>query len=151
MTVKGNQKTLHRQIRSQFEGKPHLPFVAADHEISNERSISWRLRAKQAPENIREDWCDTSWIVEVAATGARKCKPIQAIHLILISLTTSQEALLHWFEIAGALRVGTELRTPSSMKTATASAIMALGRWPNFEEQLSTCCGRLALSQSGPG
>ena len=28
LTVKGNQKTLHRQIRSQFQGKRHIPFTA---------------------------------------------------------------------------------------------------------------------------
>ena len=37
----GNQKTLHRQIRSQFQGKRH----------------------------IREAWSGTSWIVELAATA----------------------------------------------------------------------------------
>jgi len=31
LTVKGNQKTLHRQIRSQFQGKRHIPLVATDH------------------------------------------------------------------------------------------------------------------------
>lgn len=71
LTVKGNQKTLHHQIRRQFHGKRHLPFVAADHKISHGRSITWRLRAKQAPEHIRETCCGTNWIVEVAATGTR--------------------------------------------------------------------------------
>jgi hypothetical protein len=28
--VKANQKTLHRQIRSQFQGKRKIPFVALD-------------------------------------------------------------------------------------------------------------------------
>jgi hypothetical protein len=41
MTVKGNQKTLHRQIRSQFQGKRHIPFVASDHEIGHGRNIAW--------------------------------------------------------------------------------------------------------------
>jgi hypothetical protein len=44
--VKANQKTLHRQIRSQFQGKRHIPFVATDHEISHGRDITWTLRAK---------------------------------------------------------------------------------------------------------
>ncbi len=46
LTVKGNQKTLHRQILSQFQGKRQTPFVATDHEISHGRTITWRLRAK---------------------------------------------------------------------------------------------------------
>ena len=41
LTVKGNQKTLHRQIRHQFQGKRHIPFMACDHEISHGRSITW--------------------------------------------------------------------------------------------------------------
>ena len=28
LTVKGNQKTLHRQIQCQFQGKRHIPFTA---------------------------------------------------------------------------------------------------------------------------
>ena len=45
--MKGNQKTLHRQIQSQFQGKRHIPFVAMDHEIGHGRNITWALRAKQ--------------------------------------------------------------------------------------------------------
>jgi hypothetical protein len=52
--VKANQKTLHRQIRSQFQGKRHIPFVATEHEISHARDITWTLRAKDAPEHIRQ-------------------------------------------------------------------------------------------------
>ena len=44
MTVKGNQKTLHRQIRSQFQGKRHIPFVADIHEVGHGRDIAWTLR-----------------------------------------------------------------------------------------------------------
>ena len=81
LTVKANQKTLHRQIRSQFEGKRQIPFVATDHEISHGRDISWTLRAKQAPEHIAEAWIGTSWIVELKAIGRRDGKPFQATHL----------------------------------------------------------------------
>jgi hypothetical protein len=70
LTVKGNQKTLYRQIRSQFQGKRRIPFVAGDHEVSHGRNITWMLRAKQAPKHIRENWIGTSWIVEVMATGS---------------------------------------------------------------------------------
>jgi predicted transposase YbfD/YdcC len=92
--VKANQKTLHRQIRSQFQGKRHIPFVAKDHEKSHGRDITWTLRAKQAPEHIIQAWCGTSWIVEVIATGTRDGKPFQATHLFLTSLRTTPEALL---------------------------------------------------------
>ncbi|WP_295536686.1 ISAs1 family transposase [Synechococcus sp. UW140] len=94
MTVKANQKTLHRQIRSQFQGKRKIPFMATDHEIGHGRDITWTLRAKQAPEHIREAWIGSSWIVEVAADGTRDSKPFQASHVFLTSLRTTPEALL---------------------------------------------------------
>jgi hypothetical protein len=89
-----NQKTLHRQIRSQFQGRRKIPFVATDHEISHGRTITWTLRAKAAPEHIAQAWIGTSWIVEVVATGTRDGKPFQAIDLFLTSLRTTPEALL---------------------------------------------------------
>ena len=92
--MKGNQKTLHRQIRSQFQGKRHIPFVADVHEVGHGRDIAWTLRAKQAPEHISEAWIGTSWIVEVTASGTRDGKPFQATHLFLTSLRTTPEALL---------------------------------------------------------
>jgi predicted transposase YbfD/YdcC len=95
LTVKANQKTLHRQIRSQFQGKRHIPFVATDHEVGHGRDITWTLRAKQAPEHISEAWVGTSWIVEVTANGTRDGKPFRATHLFLTSLRTTPEALLH--------------------------------------------------------
>jgi len=64
--------------------------VATDHEISHGRNITWMLRAKQAPEHIRENWIGTSWIVEVMATGTRAGQPFQATHLFLFSLRTSR-------------------------------------------------------------
>ena len=77
--------------------------MASDHEISHGRSITWTLRAKQAPAHIREAWSGTSWIVELAATGTRDGKPFCAIHLYCFtrrtcrcdtSLRTTPEALL---------------------------------------------------------
>jgi predicted transposase YbfD/YdcC len=68
--------------------------VATDHEISHGRDITWTLRAKQAPEHIREAWIGTSWIVEVTAAGTRDSKPFQAKHVFLTSLRTTPEALL---------------------------------------------------------
>jgi len=85
---------LHRQVRSQFQGKCQIRFVSTDHEVSHGRDISWTLRAKQAPEHIQEAWVGTNWIVEVAADGIRDGKPFQATHLFLFSLRTTPEALL---------------------------------------------------------
>ena len=92
--MKANQKTLHRQIRSQFQGKRRIPFVATDHEVGHGRDITWTLRAKQALEHISEVWIDTSWIVEVTASGTRDGKAFHATHLFLTSLRTTPEALL---------------------------------------------------------
>ena len=94
LTVKANQKSLRRQIHYQILGKRKIPFVATDHEVSHGRNITWKLRAKQAPEHIRENWIGTSWIVEVMVTGIRDGKPFQATHLFLTSLRTTPEALL---------------------------------------------------------
>ena len=93
LTVKANQKILHRQIRSQFLGKRKIPFVAADHEVSHVRNITWTLRAKQALTHIAETWIGTSWIVVVAAIGRRDGKALQATHVFYISLRTTPEAL----------------------------------------------------------
>ena len=100
--MKANQKTLHRQIRSQFQGKRRIPFVATDHEVGHGRDITWTLRAiaagfreaVEAPEHISEAWIGTSWIVEVAASGTRDGKAFHVTHLFLTSLRTMPEALL---------------------------------------------------------
>ena len=68
--------------------------MATDHEIGHGRNITWTLRAKQAPEHIREAWVGTSLIVEVTASGSRDSKPFQAQHLFLTSLRTTPQALL---------------------------------------------------------
>jgi len=94
LTVKANQKTLHRQIQSQFQVKRHIPFVTMDHEVGHGRDITLTLHAKQAPEYIREAWIGTSWIVEMSADGSRVGKPFQATHLFLTNLRTTPEALL---------------------------------------------------------
>jgi predicted transposase YbfD/YdcC len=75
-------------------GKRRIHFVATDHEISHGRTITWTLRAKEAPHFIGESWIGTSWIVEVVADGTRDGKPFQATHLFLTSLRTTPEALL---------------------------------------------------------
>ena len=92
--MKANQKTLHRQIRSQFQWKRRIPFLARDHELSHGRDITWTLRAKEAPGHIRSAWVGTSWIVEVVTEGTRDGQPFRATHLFLSSLRTTPEALL---------------------------------------------------------
>ena len=77
--------------------------MAADHEKSHGRTITWTLRAKEAPEHIRAEWIGTSWIVEVVSEGSREGKPFRATHLghfptrtsrCETSLRTTPEALL---------------------------------------------------------
>ena len=94
LTVKPNQKTLHRQIGDELRGKRKMPFLATDHEISHGCDITWNLRPKEAPDHIKENWYGTSWIVEVIATGMRDGKPMQASHVFLTSLRTTPEVLL---------------------------------------------------------
>jgi hypothetical protein len=53
LTVKSNQKTLYRQIGSQFQGKRHIPFTASDHEKRHGRDTLWELSAKEAPAVVR--------------------------------------------------------------------------------------------------
>ena len=45
LTVKGNQKTLHRQIQCQFQGKRHIPFTATAQEKKHGRDTIWEMRA----------------------------------------------------------------------------------------------------------
>jgi hypothetical protein len=54
--VNANQKTLHRQIRSLFQGKRIIPFVAVDHEVGHGRESTWTLLTKQVPGHISEIW-----------------------------------------------------------------------------------------------
>ena len=45
LTVIGNQKTLHRQIQCQFQGKRHIPFTATAQEKKHGRDTIWEMRA----------------------------------------------------------------------------------------------------------
>ncbi|MCP9841999.1 transposase [Synechococcus sp. J7-Johnson] len=85
---------MHRQIRCQFQGKRHIPVEASAFEEGHGRAITWTLRAKQAPEHIREAWSGTSWIVEMAAVGTRDGKTFRQTHFFLTSLRTTPETLL---------------------------------------------------------
>ncbi len=64
--------------------------MATEHEISHGRDITWALRAKEAPEHIRETWSGTSWVVEVSTTGSRDGKPFQATHHSCFKQRTSR-------------------------------------------------------------
>ena len=147
--MKGNEKTLHRQIHSQFLGKRRIPFVATDHEVSHGRNITWTLRAKQAPEHIREAWIGSSWIVDVGATGSRESKPFQTQHLFLTSLRTTPDALLqlvrdrwsiegwHWIR-------DTQLHEDAHWYRGNGAGAMAMLRTAAL-----TCCGWLDSGRSG--
>ena len=67
--------------------------MGTDHEVSHGRDITWSLRAKKAPQHIRDAWSGTSWIVEMTATGTRDGRPFQATHLFLTCLDTTPEAM----------------------------------------------------------
>jgi hypothetical protein len=79
LTVKSNQKTLHRQIGCQFQGKRHIPFTATDHEKRHGRDTVWNLRAREAPEHIKAHWPGSAWIMEVI-TGTLTVLSHQVIH-----------------------------------------------------------------------
>ncbi|WP_269798983.1 ISAs1 family transposase [Vulcanococcus limneticus] len=92
--MKANQKILHRQIGSQFEGKRHIPFAATDHEKRHGRDTVWQLRAKEAPEHIRANWPGSAWIVEVTTRTETRKGTSNVRHLFITSIRTSPEALL---------------------------------------------------------
>ena len=92
--MKTNQKTLYRQSGDQLRVKRKIPFLARDHEISHGRDITWNLRAKEAPDHIKENWHGTSWIGAVIAMGMRDGKSFRASHFFLTNLRTTPEALL---------------------------------------------------------
>jgi hypothetical protein len=94
LSVKGNVKTLQRQIDAQFQGKRQISFAATHHEIGHGPEITWALRAKEAPEHIKTDWPGSAWIVELVASGSHDGKPFKARHLFRTSLRTTAEALL---------------------------------------------------------
>lgn len=95
LTVKGNQKTLHRQIQCQFQGKRHIPFTATVQGKKHGRDTIWEMRAKEAPDHIRANWPGISWIIEmISTTVTRRGKQVPRAHYFLTSLRTKPEALL---------------------------------------------------------
>ncbi|MDM7938619.1 MAG: ISAs1 family transposase [Cyanobium sp. CZS 48M] len=110
MTVKSHQKTLHRQIGCQFQGKRQIPHAATNQDKRNGSDTTCELRAKEAPEHIKENWPGSAWIVEVITstltskgTRTNRCLYfITTLHikpqamLRLIRLRWSIENELHW-------------------------------------------------------
>jgi predicted transposase YbfD/YdcC len=95
LTVKGNQKTLHRQIQCQFQGKRHIPFTATAQGKKHGRDTIWEMRAKEAPDHIRANWPGISWIIEmISTTVTRRGMQVPRTHYFLTSLRTKPEALL---------------------------------------------------------
>ncbi len=95
LSVKSNQKTLYRQIRSQFQGKRHIPFTATDHDDKHGRHTIWELRAKEAPEHIKDNWPGCSWIIEMTtSTLTRKGTRTMRSLTFIRKLRTRPEALL---------------------------------------------------------
>ena len=94
MTVKTNQPTLHRQISSQFEGKRHIPFTAMAEEKRHGRDTRWELRAKEAPDHIKEAWPGSAWIVELITTKTTRKGTTSVRHLFITTVRTTPEALL---------------------------------------------------------
>ena len=55
-------------MSSQFEGKRHIPFTATAEEKRHGRDTRWVLRAKEAPDHIKQAWPGSAWIVELITT-----------------------------------------------------------------------------------
>ena len=91
MTVKANQRSLHRQISEQYLYSRKILFTAKVSEHGHGRETTWTLRAKQAPDFINEAWSGSSWIVELVVSGKRDGKPSLQRHLFLTSLQTTPE------------------------------------------------------------
>jgi hypothetical protein len=83
--LRGNQKTLHCQIRRQFQ-------------------------PGNAEEPIKTDGIGSSWIVEVVAEGSREGEPLRAIHLFLTpACTPRQQPCCDWCGTAGSWRAAASL------------------------------------------
>jgi hypothetical protein len=59
-------------MSSQFEGKRHIPFTATAEEKRHGRDTRWELRAKEAPDHIKEAWPGSAWIVELITTTIKR-------------------------------------------------------------------------------
>ena len=94
LTVKANQRILHRQSSDQCLYSRKIPFTETVSEHAHGRDTTWTLRARQAPDVIIEAWPGSRWIVELIVSGKRAGKPSLQRHLGLTSLRTTPKALL---------------------------------------------------------
>jgi hypothetical protein len=92
LTVKGNQKTLHRQIQCQFQGKRHISFTVTAQGKKHGRVTIWEMRAKEGPDHIKANWPGVSWIIEmITTTVTRRGHKVPRAHYFLTSLRPSQK------------------------------------------------------------
>lgn len=94
LTVKSNQPKPYPQIGCQLEGKRKIPFTAMGHEKRHGRDTVWELRAKEAPEHIKENWPGSAWSVELITTKTTRKGTSSARHLLITSLCAVPEVLL---------------------------------------------------------
>ena len=81
-------------MSSQFEGKRHIPFTATAEEKRHGRDTRWELRAKEAPDHIKEAWPGSAWIVELCTTKTTRKGTSSVRHLFITTIRTTPEALL---------------------------------------------------------
>ena len=81
-------------MSSQFEGKRHIPFTATAEEKRHGRDTRWELRAKEAPDHIKEAWPGSAWIVELFTTKTTRKGTSSVRHLFITTIRTTPEALL---------------------------------------------------------
>ena len=122
-------------------GSARSLFWQLGQEISHGREITWTLRAKEAPQHIRQSWVGTSWIVEMSATGTRDGKPFHATHLFLTSLRNTPDALLQLERVRWSIEGWHWIRDTQLHEDTQRYRGMALVRWRARELQHSTCCG----------
>jgi len=128
-----------------------VPWETSHHEVGHGRDITWTLRAKEAPQHIREAWIGTSWVVDVTASGTRDGKPFRATHLFLTSLRTTPDALLQMVRDHWCIEGWHWTATPSSIRILTAIAAMALEPSPLCALRRGTCCGWPVFGRFEPG
>ena len=89
--MKTNQKILHHQIQSQFQAKRHTPYAATAQDGKHGHDTIWVLRAKEAPEQIRENWPGCSWIIELSSTTVTRQgkRAVRALSFIATARTAA--------------------------------------------------------------
>jgi len=81
-------------MSSQFEGKRYIPFTATAEEKRHGRDTRWELRAKEAPEHIKEAWPGSAWIVELFTTKTTRKGTSSVRNLFITTIRTTPEVLL---------------------------------------------------------